>query len=186
MLPHYRFLFFLFLAAAVSQAALDNVLIFSRCDLYEHTDSKNNLIAYVNELANEFGFNVVANDNAAQVLNDQALEQFDLVCVHVEATDEASHEGDAAAKVRALQEIDRQIVAPLHEALKSRGNYRILVTPDHPTPLRTKTHSHGFVPWAIAGSGVRPDAATTYDDPTAGRSELAFAEGWKLMKYFLR
>jgi 2,3-bisphosphoglycerate-independent phosphoglycerate mutase len=115
----------------------------------------------------------------------EALEQFDLVCVHVEATDEASHQGDAAGKVKALEEIDRHIVRPVHEALKSRGDYRILVSPDHPTPLRTKTHSHGFVPWAIAGAGIGPDAATTYDDPTAGRSELAFDEGWKLMSYFL-
>jgi 2,3-bisphosphoglycerate-independent phosphoglycerate mutase len=74
----------------------------------------------------------------------------------------------------------------LHQALKSQGNYRILVSPDHPTPLRTKTHSHGFVPWAMAGTGVRPDAATTYDDPTAGRSDLAFEEGWTLMEYFLK
>ena len=115
----------------------------------------------------------------------EALKQFDLVCVHVEATDEASHEGDVAAKVRALEEIDRHIVAPVHEALKSRGNYRILVTPDHPTPLRIKTHSHGFVPWAVAGAGIEPNAATTYDDPTAERSGLVFEEGWKLMAYFL-
>ena len=115
----------------------------------------------------------------------EALQQFDLVCVHVEATDEASHQGDAEAKIAALEEIDRHIVAPVHEALKLRGDYRILVSPDHPTPLRTRTHSHGFVPWAIAGAGVRPDAATTYDDPTAGRSGLVFEDGWKLMSYFL-
>ena len=114
-----------------------------------------------------------------------ALDRFDLVCVHVEATDEASHEGDVEAKVKALEEIDRHIVGPVFEALKSRGDYRILVTPDHPTPLRTKTHSHGYVPWAMAGSDVGPDAATVYDDPTAGRSELTFEEGWKLMGYFL-
>ena len=62
--------------------------------------------------------------------------------------------GDAAAKIKALEEIDRHIVGPLHEALQAQGDYRILVTPDHPTPLRTKTHSHGAVPLAIAGSGV--------------------------------
>ena len=86
----------------------------------------------------------------------EALKDVDLVCVHVEATDEASHEGDAAAKVKALEEIDRHIVGPLHEALKRYGEYRILVTPDHPTPLRTKTHSHGYVPLAMAGAGIRP------------------------------
>jgi 2,3-bisphosphoglycerate-independent phosphoglycerate mutase len=116
----------------------------------------------------------------------EALGQFDVVCVHVEATDEASHEGDAAAKVKAIEEIDRHIVGPIHRALKSQGESRILVTPDHPTPLRTKTHSHGFVPWAMAGRGIEPDAATTYDDPTAERSTLVFEQGWRLMASFLQ
>ena len=115
----------------------------------------------------------------------EALNEVDLVCVHVEATDEASHEGNAAAKVKALEEIDRHIVGPLHEALKRHGSYRILVTPDHPTPLRTKTHSHGHVPFALAGDGIAPDAAATYDDPTADRSSLCFDEGWRLMGHFL-
>ena len=79
-----------------------------------------------------------------------------MVCVHVEATDEASHEGRADDKIKALEEIDRHIVGPLHEALRPHGEYRILVTPDHPTPLRTKTHSHGAVPLAIAGTGIVP------------------------------
>jgi 2,3-bisphosphoglycerate-independent phosphoglycerate mutase len=114
-----------------------------------------------------------------------AIKDVDLVCVHVEATDEASHEGDTAAKIKALEEIDRHIVGPLHEALGGMGEYRILVTPDHPTPLRTKTHSHGYVPFALAGSGIQPDAATRYDDPTAVASQLVFEEGWKLMPYFL-
>jgi 2,3-bisphosphoglycerate-independent phosphoglycerate mutase len=115
----------------------------------------------------------------------QALADVDLVCVHVEATDEASHEGRADAKIQALEEIDRHIVGPLHKALEGYGEYRILVSPDHPTPLRTKTHSHGYVPFALAGTGIAPDAATTYDDPTAARSSLVFDEGWRLMGHFL-
>lgn len=114
-----------------------------------------------------------------------ALEDVDLVCVHVEATDEASHEGNTEAKIKALEEIDRHIVGPLYEALQSRGDYRILVSPDHPTPLRTKTHSHGYVPFALAGTGIQPDAAISYDDVTAAHSETLFEEGWKLMSYFI-
>lgn len=114
-----------------------------------------------------------------------ALADNDLICVHVEATDEASHEGRADAKIEALEQIDRHIVGPLHAALKKHGDYRILVSPDHPTPLRTKTHSHGFVPLAICGAGVTPDAATTYDEVSAGQSTLSFAEGWRMMDYFL-
>jgi 2,3-bisphosphoglycerate-independent phosphoglycerate mutase len=115
----------------------------------------------------------------------EALKDADLVCVHVEATDEASHEGNTAAKVQALEEISRHIVGPVYAALQQYGSYRILVTPDHPTPLRTKTHSHGDVPFAIAGSDVTPDGAVAYDDPTAERSPLKFDEGWRLMGYFL-
>jgi 2,3-bisphosphoglycerate-independent phosphoglycerate mutase len=114
-----------------------------------------------------------------------ALEDVDLVTVHVEATDEASHEGNTAAKIKALEEIDRHIVAPIYEALRSRGEYRILVTPDHPTPLRTKTHSHGFVPFALAGSDIAGDSFQTYNEVTAAQSQLSFADGWKLMPYFL-
>jgi 2,3-bisphosphoglycerate-independent phosphoglycerate mutase len=115
----------------------------------------------------------------------QALAEVDLVCVHVEATDEASHEGRVDAKIQALEEIDRHIVGPVHQALEGYGEYRVLVSPDHPTPLRTKTHSHGYVPFAIAGAGIAPDAATTYDDPTAARSSLVFDEGWRLMGHFI-
>ncbi len=116
----------------------------------------------------------------------EALKTTDIVCVHVEATDEASHEGDFRKKIEALENIDRHIVAPLHAALKTHGDYRILVSPDHPTTCRIKTHQHGFVPFTICGSGIAPDAATTYDEPTANRSKLAFEEGWQLMPYFLK
>lgn len=116
----------------------------------------------------------------------EALASADVVCVHVEAPDEASHEGDVAAKIEAVEQIDRHIVAPVWEALKAAGEYRILVSPDHPTPLLTRTHSHGFVPLAIAGTGVEPDASDAYDDATAGAADLAFEEGWKVMPFFLQ
>lgn len=115
----------------------------------------------------------------------EALKSTDVVCVHVEATDEASHEGRADAKVQALEEIDSKIVGPVHEALKSYGDYRIVVLPDHPTPIRTKTHSHGYVPLAMCGAGLSPDAATTYDEPSAAASPLVFDEGWRMMGYFI-
>src|SRR5205814_4732811 len=85
-----------------------------------------------------------------------ALADHDLVCVHVEAPDEASHEGRADANVKALEEIDRHIVGPLLEALPTYGDWRILVSPDHRTTLRTRAHAHGPVPFAIAGTGINP------------------------------
>jgi 2,3-bisphosphoglycerate-independent phosphoglycerate mutase len=114
-----------------------------------------------------------------------ALPETDVICVHVEATDEASHEGDVQAKVKALEEIDRHIVGPLLAALRDAGDYRMLVSPDHPTPLRTKTHSHGFVPFAFTGTGVTPDGHATYDEVCAEHSPMTFPQGWQLMQAFL-
>jgi 2,3-bisphosphoglycerate-independent phosphoglycerate mutase len=114
-----------------------------------------------------------------------ALADVDLVCVHVEATDEASHQGDAALKIKALEDIDEHVVGPIFEALQRTGDHRILISADHPTLLRTKTHAHGYVPWAIAGAGIEPDSATRYDDPTAADSDRTLEEGWRLMGRFL-
>ncbi|MCH2599211.1 MAG: cofactor-independent phosphoglycerate mutase [Pirellulales bacterium] len=114
-----------------------------------------------------------------------ALDSTDIICVHVEATDEASHEGDAEAKIKALEEIDTHIVGPLVAELKSRGEYRVLVSPDHPTPIRTKTHSHGIVPFAITGTNVSPDDQTSYDEDQANASALQYPNGHEVMKYFL-
>jgi 2,3-bisphosphoglycerate-independent phosphoglycerate mutase len=113
-----------------------------------------------------------------------ALREFDLICVHVEATDEASHEGKADEKVKALEEIDRHIVGPLLDALPSYGDWRILVSPDHPTLLRERVHGRGFVPWAMAGTGI-PRSGNTYDEPNAKAGTMRFDRGHELMRYFL-
>jgi 2,3-bisphosphoglycerate-independent phosphoglycerate mutase len=115
-----------------------------------------------------------------------ALRDVDLICVHVEASDEASHEGDCAGKVKALEEIDRHIVAPLAAALAAQGDWRMMISPDHPTYLRTKTHTHGDVPVAMAGTGIAPDEFTAYGDANAARSKLAFDEGWRAMGWFIK
>lgn len=108
----------------------------------------------------------------------------DLIVVHVEAPDEASHEGDAAAKVEALERIDAEIVGPVHAWLQSQGDYRILVSPDHPTLLRTKTHSHGEVPFAMCGTGVPAEAAAMYDESAA--SLFKVIAGHALMQRLIR
>jgi 2,3-bisphosphoglycerate-independent phosphoglycerate mutase len=113
-----------------------------------------------------------------------ALRDVDLVVVHVEATDEASHEGDADKKVEALERIDADIVGPVHRFLESQGNYRLLICPDHPTFLRTKTHSHGPVPFALCGTGVTPDAAASYNEIAAAGSAITLP-GHELMPFFL-
>ena len=114
-----------------------------------------------------------------------ALNAHDLVCVHIEAPDEASHEGKVEEKVKALERIDEHIVGPLLAALPKHGAWRILVSPDHRTPLRTRAHSYGMVPFAVAGTGVAARAQASYDEAVAAASELEFAKGHHLMKWFL-
>ncbi|MFK7765686.1 MAG: cofactor-independent phosphoglycerate mutase [Mariniblastus sp.] len=116
-----------------------------------------------------------------------AIQKYDIVCVHVEAPDESSHEGDLGKKVKSLEEIDEKIVAPVLKYLDESGeDYRVLVTPDHPTYLSTKTHTHGDVPFTICGSGVEADSSEHYNEEVARKSELAKPNGWELMPYFLK
>lgn len=114
-----------------------------------------------------------------------ALGRYDLVCVHVEAPDEASHEGRTEAKVEAIEQIDRHVVGPLSAALRERGGGRMMISPDHPTFLSTKKHTHGYVPVAMAGAGIEPDGFTAYGDTNAAAAGLAFDRGWEAMRWFV-
>src|SRR5262249_32367504 len=126
------------------------------------------------------------NDYAAQgQAAITALESHDVVCAHVEAPDEASHDGRAAAKVRAVEETDRHIVGPLLDALPAYGDWRILVSPDHRTPVRTRAHAHGPVPFALAGTGIAAKGQPSYDEAVAQTSDSAFERGHELMQCFL-
>jgi 2,3-bisphosphoglycerate-independent phosphoglycerate mutase len=114
-----------------------------------------------------------------------ALQTHDLVCVHIEAPDEASHEGRADEKVKALERIDEQIVGPLLEALPRFGDWRMLVSPDHRTTLRTRAHARGPVPFVMAGTGIAPAGHSRYDEITASRSHSVFDRGHELIGVFL-
>lgn len=115
----------------------------------------------------------------------EALDQVDIVCVHVESTDEASHEGRYDEKIRALEQIDQHVVAPVLEKLKTFPEYRMLVLPDHPTPCSTKKHSHGMVPLAICGTGI-PASGASYSEKAAAASSRSFLNGWDMMEAFVR
>ena len=114
-----------------------------------------------------------------------ALDRYDLVCVHVEAPDEASHEGSFEKKIKAMQDIDALVVQTVVEKLQSFDDWRILISPDHPTHISTKTHSHGPVPWVMAGSDVPPHHLGDYNEWTAAISPYQFNHGWELMSRFL-
>jgi 2,3-bisphosphoglycerate-independent phosphoglycerate mutase len=114
-----------------------------------------------------------------------ALKDHDLVCVHVEAPDEASHEGKVEEKVKALERIDEHVVGPLLAELPAHGDWRILIEPDHRTTLRTRAHAHGAVAFAAAGTGIRSRGQSSYDEVVAAESTVHFDPGHELMKWFL-
>jgi len=115
-----------------------------------------------------------------------ALDEYDLVVVHVEAPDECGHAANVAGKVRAIGEIDKHIVAPVLERLRREGDdWRILVMPDHPTPCTLRTHTGDPVPYALAGKRVESVVKATFDEPSARAGDLHINAGNKLMEYFL-
>ncbi len=115
-----------------------------------------------------------------------ALKDFDIVFVHVEAPDEASHEGSVGEKVEAIERVDREVIGPIIRALEKSGPYRILVMPDHYTPIEKKTHSEELVPFVIAGEGVSPVREVDFSEEAASETDLVVERGHELMEYFLR
>jgi 2,3-bisphosphoglycerate-independent phosphoglycerate mutase len=114
-----------------------------------------------------------------------ALDEVDFVAIHIEAPDEAGHNGDPRAKKLAVERIDRQIVAPVVEKLKQFNSWRILVMPDHPTPVAVRSHTADPVPFVIAGFQVASNGGDRFTERQACEIGLRIDPGWHLMKYFL-
>ncbi len=115
-----------------------------------------------------------------------ALERLDFVYLHVEAPDETAHEGRLDLKLQAIEDFDRNVVAPCLEYAASRGDVRILVAPDHVTALSTRTHAGGSVPFAMCGPGVVPDDATRYSETAARDTGLLFPTGHELVPFMIQ
>lgn len=116
----------------------------------------------------------------------QMLDQYDLVLSHVEAPDEASHQADWKTKISAIEHIDKHIVGPVLEKIRSFPEWRILVMPDHPTNVGTRKHGYGWPPFAMAGTRVRGVLQKPYSEKNAAASDLKIGRGHELMEYFLR
>lgn len=114
----------------------------------------------------------------------EALEDLDFVFIHLEATDEASHNQDLRMKVICLERIDKLVVGKIVEGLEGR-DYRILIAPDHPTPLALRTHTNEPVPFLISGSGFEKGGSSSYSEAAARESSLYFSRGPDLIRYFL-
>lgn len=113
------------------------------------------------------------------------LERYDLVYVHVEAPDEAGHNGDPAAKKQALEDFDRLVVGPLVKGVKEYPGYRILLVPDHRTPIPLRTHSRESVPFVLWGSGLAADGMKSFDEQAGQEGSLHLDHGHELMDYLV-
>lgn len=116
-----------------------------------------------------------------------ALDDYDIICVHIEAPDEASHAADAATKVAAIEAIDRHVVGPIHTALDERfaDEYRVLLLPDHYTRVATRKHDATPVPFAICGKKMRGIVERPFSEANADEADLHIAHGHELMEFFL-
>lgn len=105
-----------------------------------------------------------------------ALEKNDLVYIHVEAPDEASHEGSLDKKIKAIEDLDSRLIGRILNSLKG-GEFTIAVLPDHATPLKVRTHTIDPVPVAIYSTGGRSDKVNSYDEKSARTGSLGIREG---------
>ena len=125
-------------------------------------------------------------DGKAQAAMDAFARGQDLVYVHVEAPDECGHRGETANKVRAIELIDGKILGPVRKALEAQGDYRILVLPDHPTPLAIRTHSSEPVPYLIYDSREKHPGVASFTESTARAAGNYEPDASVLMKSLIK
>ena len=116
----------------------------------------------------------------------KSLENKDFVFVHVEAPDEAGHNGDLREKVTAIERFDQLVVGTILEAYKLKKNFRILVLPDHATPVALKTHTSDVVLFGMYGTDVKAEGFAGYNEKEALSSQVYFDKGYELMDYFIK
>lgn len=114
----------------------------------------------------------------------ESLKKLDFVYIHIEAPDEASHNQDMRMKITSLERIDKLVLGTI---LKERDlkNTRIMVVPDHFTPLSKRTHTPEPVPFVMAGREIPKSTVPKFSEEEAQRSNLYFEEGVLLMNYFI-
>lgn len=117
----------------------------------------------------------------------KSLYHRDLVYIHVEAPDEAGHEGDWKAKVQAIEDFDHRIVANLIKEVSRLGeDFRFLVVPDHPTPIEVRTHVPDPVPFAVYYLEVTPDKGDSFSEKGVRGGSFSRLPGWELMDLLIK
>lgn len=113
-----------------------------------------------------------------------SLKEKDFVYIHIEAPDEAGHNGDVKAKIEAIEAIDREVLGTILNHYGPHDDVRILVLPDHPTPVKLRTHTSDPVPFVMYGKGVASDGKSVYNESSAKDTHVVFKDGGALMDRF--
>jgi 2,3-bisphosphoglycerate-independent phosphoglycerate mutase len=113
----------------------------------------------------------------------ESLKNNDFVYVHVEAPDEAGHNGDLKAKMQCIERFDQDVVGTILNHFGKSADVRILVSPDHPTPVAKRSHTRSAVPFVLYGNGIAANGATEYSEAAAGKIGLKFKSGEEIIKY---
>ncbi len=116
----------------------------------------------------------------------QSLKTKDFVYIHIEAPDEAGHNGDVKAKVEAIENIDKHVIGTILNHYGEHDDVRILVLAGHPTPVKIRTHTHEPVGYIMFGKGVIPDGSTEYTETSIKTKEPKCNSGAELTEYFLQ
>jgi 2,3-bisphosphoglycerate-independent phosphoglycerate mutase len=113
-------------------------------------------------------------------------DNYDFVYVHLEGPDEMGHQGSVEKKVKAIENLDARIIKPIVEGLEAAGEeFRMVILPDHPTPICIRTHSADNVPYLLYDSRKQRKASWHYNEREAAETENFIAEGHKLIEYLL-
>lgn len=115
----------------------------------------------------------------------KSLKKHDFVFIHVEAADEAGHNGDLRQKITAIENFDKRVVGTILEKARTFKEARILVIPDHPTPVEKRTHTSDPVPFLIWGSGISAGATQTFGESSARESGWRVEEGFDILPKLL-
>ncbi|MDP2844549.1 MAG: phosphoglycerate mutase, partial [Candidatus Methanoperedens sp.] len=116
----------------------------------------------------------------------KSLEKHDFVLVHVEAPDEAGHMGNIEAKIKAIEDFDEKVVGGMLNELGGFGDFRVMVLPDHPTPISVRTHTREPVPFAIYSSTESADYVDRFDELAAKEGIFGLVEGHRLMNLLIK
>lgn len=125
-------------------------------------------------------------DGKAAAAIDALKNGTDFVYIHMEAPDECGHHGDLEGKIKSIELIDEKVVGPVTEYLKSTGeDFKVLITPDHPTPIALKTHVRDAIPFVLYDSRKDTGLNLSYNEENAKSTGVYIEPGYKLMEKFL-